>query len=84
MVDGFLEIKLSDQMFKTIDTDKSGKLSMKELKEGLKRVHPVLDTFLTQEIHNRAIRKVTPASEIDINEFRSYIVYIYNYIDFFT
>jgi len=54
---------------------------------GLKDIALALDAVLTLSIHNKAMKKVlnkVAKEDIEINskEFRIYIVYIYNYIDF--
>ena len=68
-----------------MDTDKSGLLSLKEIKSGIGKIRPILDSLLTQSIHKKVMRVVAAElDEITQKEFDCYIMYLYNYLDFFT
>jgi hypothetical protein len=83
--DGFLDVGKAQKLFNKIDDDGSGSLSYKEIKFGMREISPVLDVFLTQAIHLRAMKKASDSAiEINFEEFKVYIVWIYNYVDYWT
>ena len=51
----------------------------------MREISPVLDVFLTQAIHLGAMKKASDSAiEINFEEFKVYIVWIFNYIDYWT